>query len=146
MNTNTQKILLSKKRKVPQKKIGVYGRVYTPYGWASNSKVMQNYKALMPKSLTQKQINLVVGLLLSDASIQRNPKGKFQNILRFSQNIVRKERIFLFYDVLYILVPLEYASIYHSLRSFLNSLTLFVHPVRYAHDATFCERSSAFWS
>jgi hypothetical protein len=89
-----------KERKKVQKIIGVYGRVYTPYGWHSHSKVMKNYKKLLPTMLTTTQTNLIVGLLLSDASIDRNSKGQLQPRVRFGQNIQRKERTFYFHDMM----------------------------------------------
>lgn len=74
--------------------------MYTPYGWNSHSKVMKNYKKLLPTMLTTTQTNLIVGLLLRDASIDRNSKGQLQPRVGFGQNIQRKERTFYFYDIM----------------------------------------------
>jgi hypothetical protein len=83
----------NKKAKINKKNlkkiIGTHGRVYSPYGWAGTSKVMQNYKKLLPTTLTQTQI------------MERNYKnGKIRSVIRFGQEEKRKELVLCFHDLM----------------------------------------------
>lgn len=46
------------------------------------------------------QINVTIGLLLSDASMDRNSKGKLNPSIRFGQSLQRKDLVLYYYNLM----------------------------------------------
>lgn len=106
-NKMTYSIFIKTAKKANSKQnrvIGAYGRVYSPYGWSGSSKVMTDYKRLMPTQLTQTQINVTVGLLLGDASMERyytpSKKGTVSPVIRFGQEPQRQELVLYYHSLM----------------------------------------------
>ena len=82
-----------------QKVVGMHCRVYSPY--KQGAKAMRYYKRLMPTQLTQKQLNVTVGLLLSDASMGRNSHtGKVYSFIKFGQERIRKDMVCYYHELM----------------------------------------------